>query len=158
MLVPFMKMKPEDFENVNYAKLLADEKKAKYDYRMPIFQNAGYDDATICLWPVDGNCDDARTKTIHRWKEYNNIPTDPCLDPDQLSGLCADESFYIDEEERFLLQRWYSKDAGNPSLYEMVIAKRMPHAVLPIQLSWAWDFLKQFSRAKDGSLIIDNTR
>ena len=158
MLAPFMKMKPEDFENVNYAKLLADEKKAKYDYRMPIFQNAGYDDVTICLWPVDGSCDDARTKTIHRWKEYNNIPTEPCLDPDQLSGLCADESFYIDAEERFLHQRWYSKDAGNPSLYEMVLAKRMPHAVLPIQLAWAWDFLKQFSRAKDGSLIIERTR
>ena len=158
MLAPFMRMKPEDFENVNYAKLLSDEKKAKYDYRMPIFQNAGYDDSTICLWPVDGSCDDARTQTIARWKTYNNIPLDPCLDPDQLSGLCADESFYIDEEERFLHQKWYSKDAGNPSLYEMVIAKRMPHAVLPIQLAWAWDFLKRFSRAKDGSLIIDRTR
>ncbi|HWQ98656.1 MAG TPA: PHB depolymerase family esterase [Clostridia bacterium] len=158
MLAPFMKMKPEDFENVNYAKLLADEKKAKYDYRMPIFQNAGYDDATICLWPVDGSCDDARTKTIQRWKEYNNIPINPCLDPDQLSGLCADESFYIDDEERFLHQRWYSKDKGNPSLFEMVIAKRMPHAILPIQIAWAWDFLKHFSRAKDGSLIIDHTR
>lgn len=158
MLAPFMKMKPEDFENVNYAKLLADEKKAKYDYRMPIFQNAGYDDATICLWPVDGNCNDARTQTIARWKTYNNIPTEPCLDPDQLSGLCADESFYIDTEERFLHQRWYSKDAGTPPLYEMVLAKRMPHAVLPIQLAWAWDFLKQFSRAKDGSLIINRTR
>lgn len=158
MLAPFMKMKPEDFENVNYAKLLADEKKAKYDYRMPIFQNAGYDDATICLWPVDGNCNDARTQTIARWKTYNNIPTEPCLDPDQLSGLCADESYYIDTQERFLHQRWYSKDAGNPSLYEMVLTKRMPHAVLPIQLAWAWDFLKQFSRAKDGTLIINRNR
>jgi len=158
ILAPFMRMKPEDFENVNYAKTLADEKKARYDYRMPIFQNAGYDDATICLWPVDCNCDDARTQTIHRWKEYNNIPTDPCLDPEQLSGLCADESFYIDEEERFLHQRWYSKDAGNPALYEMVIARRMPHAILPIQFAWAWDFLKKFSRAKDGSLIINQSR
>ena len=158
MLVPFMKMKPEDFENVNYAKLLADEKKAQYDYRMPIFQNAGYDDATICLWPVDGTCDDARTQTMRRWKEYNHIPTDPCLDPNQLSGLCADETFYIDEEERFLHQRWYSMDEGNPSLLELVIAKRMPHAILPVQIEWAWDFLKRFSRAKDGSLIIDRTR
>jgi len=158
MLAPFMRMKPEEFENVNYARILADEKKAKYDYRMPIFQNAGYDDATICLWPVDVNCDDARTQTIQRWKAYNSIPTDPCLGPEQLSGLCADESFYIDEEKRFLHQRWYSRDAGKPSLYEMVLAKRMPHAILPIQLAWAWDFLKQFSRAKDGSLIIDRTR
>lgn len=158
MLAPFMRMKPEDFENVNYAKILADEKKAKFDYRMPIFQNAGYDDATICLWPVDGTCDDARTKTIQRWKEYNNIPTDPCLNPDTLSGLCADETFYIDTEERFLHQRWHSKDAGNPSLFEMVVAKRMPHAILPIQVAWAWDFLKKFSRAKDGSLIIDSSK
>lgn len=154
MLAPFMRMKQEDFENVNYAEILADGKKAKYDYRMPIFQSAGYDDATICLWPVDGNCDDARTQTIHRWKVYNNIPTDPCLDPEQLSGLCADESFYIDEDERFLHQRWYSKDVGNPSLCEMVIARRMPHAILPVQISWAWDFLKKFSRNTDGSLTI----
>ena len=45
-------------------------------------------------------------------------------------------------------------DAGSPVLYELVLAKRMPHAVDLRQLELAWAFLKKFSRQKDGSLKI----
>ena len=38
--------------------------------------------------------------------------------------------------------------------YELVLAKRMPHAVDLRQLELAWAFLKKFSRQKDGSLKI----
>lgn len=95
-----------------------------------------------------------RVESIDHWKIYNNVPIDSYLDADQLSGLCADKSFYIDEEERFLHQKWYSKDKGNPSHYEMVLAKRMPHALDIRTARYAWEFLKKFSRNTDGSLSI----
>ncbi len=156
LFTPFMKgIKDEELENVSYAKVFADEKKAKYDYRMPIFQNVGFNDTLISSWPLDAETEDIRMDTIKRWMEYNNISSDDLFDSKTLSGLSADESFYEDEEERFFHQRWLSGDEGSPSLYEMMFVKRMPHAILPIQTEYAWEFIKKFSRMKDGTLKIN---
>jgi len=136
-------------------KVMADAKRAEKDFRMPLFHNAGYNDATIALWPVDETTDDARMKTIDYWKQINNIPTDNVLDPSTLTGLAADESFYEDAEERIYHQRWHSDDEGHPVLYELMTVKRMPHAILPVQIEYAWNFIKKFRRMPDGSLKID---
>lgn len=135
-------------------KKMADQRRATMDYRIPLFHNVGYNDNTICLWPVDETTEDARTQTIRRWKEINNIQGD-FLDSSTLTGLAADESFYEDAGERFFHQRWHSSDPGSPVLYEMLTAKRMPHAVLPLQLEFAWKFIKKFRRSPEGALIIE---
>lgn len=135
-------------------KMMADAKRAEKDFRMPLFHNAGYNDATIALWPVDETTDDARMQTIDYWKQINNIPTDNVLDPSTLTGLAADESFYEDAEERIYHQRWHSNDEGHPVLYELMTVKRMPHAILPVQIEYAWNFVKKFRRMPDGSLKI----
>lgn len=136
-------------------KKMADAKRAAMDYRMPIFHNVGYNDATIALWPVDVSTEDARTQTIQRWKMINNIGG-PFLDPNTLTGLAADESFYEDADQRFYHQRWHSLDKGAPVLYEMMTVKRMPHAIVPVQIQYAWDFIKKFQRLPDGSLKIND--
>lgn len=134
---------------------MADAKRAQWDYRMPLFQSAGLDDSLIASWPITRETDDERSKTIDRWMEINHISSDGMtLDQDTLTGIAADESFYEDKEQRFFHQRWYSKDAGAPALLELLLVKRMPHAIVPVEVEYAWDFLKQFSRMEDGTLRV----
>lgn len=118
---------------------------------------------------------DARIQTLRYWKAYNEIPLKPDYDPDAFSGLAADESFYEDPDRRFFHQKWFTEDAAyainptNPinadgtkatvsegekcSLLELVVAKRMAHAIDPVQIEMAWDFLRRFRRAADGTLF-----
>lgn len=134
---------------------MADSKWSTGKYRMPLFQTAGFDDATITLWPAKPGASDLRLQTIQNWKQRNNIPTDPVFDSQTLSGLAADQSFYEDSGERFFHQRWRSADPGSPALLEQLIAKRMPHAIVPVQTEFAWRFLRKFRRASDGSLLME---
>lgn len=146
--------KSEVLEDKTVQHTQADAKRAEKDYRMPMFQNVGFDDALIASWPVTAETDDVRTRTIARWLEINNIgPITP--DENTLTGIASDESFYEDPEQRIYHQRWRSKDAGEPVLYEMMTVKRMPHAILPLQIDYAWSFLKKFRRMGDGSLKIE---
>lgn len=136
-------------------KKMADAKRAEMDYRIPIFHNVGFNDATIALWPVDESTQDARTQTVQRWKNINNIQG-PFLDSTTLTGLAADESFYEDAQQRIYHQRWRSADPGSPVLYEMMTVKRMPHAILPVQIEYAWNFIKKFQRLPGGVLKIND--
>ena len=133
---------------------MADAKWGEKTYRMPIFQTAGFNDATIANWPVDDQTDDVRIQTIENWKKRNNIPTEDPLDAQTLTGLAADENFYEDEEQRFFHQRWHSADPDAPVLLEQLTAKRMPHAIVPVQTEFAWKFIKKFRRLPDGELQI----
>ena len=72
-----------------------------------------------------------------------------------LTGLAADETVYLDPEQRFVCQTWYSADTHLP-LLELVVAKRMPHAIDPIQIEWAWAYIRRFSRGADGELIVSH--
>lgn len=145
---------PNALREVSLQKEMADARRATMDYRIPLFHNVGYNDGLIAPWPVKEDTEDVRTQTIHRWKEINNIHGE-FLDGTTLTGLAADESFYEDAGERFFHQRWHSSDPGSPVLYEMLTAKRMPHAVLPVQLEFAWKFIKKFRRSPEGALIIE---
>lgn len=145
-----------DVGTVSYSAQLADRKrKENPEYRMPIFQNAGMVDRDIGLWPVDGNCDDVRRKTIRFWKEINHISTEVELDAATPTGLAADETVWLDEDRRYVRQRWYSEDTHLP-LLELVVAKRMPHAIAPVQIEWAWAYIRKFSRGAHGELIVSN--
>ncbi len=132
----------------------ADRKKGLYDYRMPLFHSAGLVDATIANWPVDESTDDTRMDTIRRWMEYNNTHPEKLFDSGSITGLASDEACYLDEDERYYLQAWHSSDEGAPVYYEKLFIKRMPHAVNPVELEYAWNFIKRFSRNADGSLTI----
>lgn len=92
-----------DVGTVSYSAQLADFKRKEHpEYRMPIFQNAGMVDRDIGFWPVDGNLEDVRGKTIRFWKEYNHISTEKELDGTTLTGLAADETTYLDENQRYV--------------------------------------------------------
>ena len=91
------------------------------------------------------------------WKTYNNIPLTP-YEPAAAceSGLTADETFYDCADGRFLHHRWFSRDEGKPALFEVVLAKRMPHALDLRQLELAWQFMKRFSRGR--TVLCTSTR
>lgn len=148
---------PNALSEVSNQHRMADQKRAEMDYRMPMFQNAGYDDGLIGLWPVSEHTNDERMKTIRRWKRINNIPAENPFDDSTLSGLSADEQFYEDEQQRFFHQRWRSADQGAPVLYELMTVKRMPHAIVPTQIEYAWNFIKKFQRLPGGTLKINDS-
>ncbi len=128
----------------------ADEKKAAFDYRVPIIQTAGLVDGK---WPIDC-AEDARLLTFYYWRGYNHTDTTPFVqDRTNESGLSADESIYEGEDGRFLHHRWFDSD-GN-SMYELLLTKRCPHALDIRTAGIAWQFLKQFSRNADGTLKIN---
>lgn len=136
-------------------RMLADKKKSEKDYRMPVIQNLGLEDKLMDKkWPIP-TADDHRIQNFDYWKAYNNIPATAFVTNLQYeSGLTADETFYEGDDERFLHHRWFSRDPGSPSLYEILLAKRMPHALDLRQIEIAWKFMKKFSRNPDGSLSI----
>ena len=140
-------------EPVTRTRVRADAKKAAFAYRMPLIQNSGLLDGT---WPAAQDDPFKRLASFDYWKTYNNIPLTP-YEPAAAceSGLTADETFYDCADGRFLHHRWFSRDEGKPALFEVVLAKRMPHALDLRQLELAWQFMKRFSRGKDGSLHID---
>ncbi|MGN0977272.1 MAG: alpha/beta hydrolase family esterase [Faecousia sp.] len=143
-----------DVGNISYSAQMADRKRREHpEYRMPIFQNAGMVDRDIGVWPVNGELDDVRGKTIRFWKEFNHISMKQELDDTTLTGLAADETVWMDKNQRFLRQTWYSQDTKLPML-ELVVAKRMPHAIDPVQIEWAWDYIRRFARGEDGKLIV----
>lgn len=145
---------PEDFVIPSETKLRSDKKKAEKDYRMPIFNTSGLIDANRGKWPIQSG-DDIRLATLNYWKKYNHIPIPEFVRNNAFeSGLMADENFYDGEDQRFLHHRWYSTNPSGISLYEMFIAKRMPHALDIRTTGYAWEFMKKFSRAADGSLFV----
>ncbi|MBP1554597.1 MAG: hypothetical protein J6U30_00805, partial [Oscillospiraceae bacterium] len=142
------------YEDRSRQREMSDGKKAAYDYRMPLFHSAGLVDATIALWPVNEETADVRMDSIRRWMEFNNTHPEQLFDPSTITGLASDEAGYLDEDERYFLQSWRSDDEGSPVYYEKLFIKRMPHAVNPVELEYAWDFIKRFRRNTDGSLTI----
>lgn len=135
-------------------RLEADAKKASMDYRMPIFQISGLLDQK---WPIT-TAADRRLDTFNYWKKYNNISiTELQQNPLYESGLSADETCYEGDDHRFLHHRWFSQDKGQPALYELLLAKRMPHALDLRAPRYAWTFMKKFSRNPDGTLNIEES-
>ena len=134
-------------------KKLADFKKQTFDYRMPVIQNIGLLDLEWSLTDPDGPW----RKTFDYWKEYNGIADqDRETESPYESGLIANENVYDGLDQRFLHHKWHSEDFPSKPLYELIYAKRMPHAVDLRQIELAWEFMKQFARNADGSLVLVN--
>lgn len=129
--------------------LEADEKKAAFDYRMPIIQTSGLIDGP---WPIT-SAEDSRMHTFQYWRKYNHLNTDPFVYDDTYeSGMNADSNWYDGEDARFLHHSWV--DADGVSMYEIFLAKRCPHALDIRTTSYAWEFIKKFSRNPDGTLNV----
>lgn len=130
-------------------KKAADGMKASFDYRMPIMQTSGLIDGK---WPIT-DAEDARLKTFWYWRAYNHLNTEPFVyDETYESGLKGDGNWYDGGDARFLHHRWV--DADGVSMYELFLAKRCPHALDIRTATYAWEFLKKFSRNPDGTLNI----
>ena len=128
----------------------ADAKKTSFDYIVPVIQTAGLIDGK---WPID-SAEDPRLKTFDYWKAYNHLYTEPFVqNQSNESGITSDEQCYEGEDERFLHHSWHN--AEGDSLYELLLAKRCPHALDIRTHYYTWKFLKKFSRNPDGTLHIE---
>lgn len=128
----------------------ADAKKTSFDYIVPVIQTAGLIDGK---WPID-SAEDIRLKTFDYWKAYNHLHMEPFVqNQSNESGITSDEQCYEGEDERFLHHSWHN--AEGDSLYELLLAKRCPHALDIRTHYYTWKFLKKFSRNPDGTLHIE---
>ncbi|MBQ4253513.1 MAG: hypothetical protein II712_01665, partial [Erysipelotrichaceae bacterium] len=144
----------EELNAPSHCMILADQKKAEKDYRFPLIQNSGLlDGLGTNGWPID-NAGNIWLQTFDYWKKYNNIPlTEFKVNDEYPTGITADESFYECEDERFIHHKWYSADPEHLPLYQVLVAKRMPHALDLRQIEIAWEFMKHYSRKADGTLV-----
>ncbi len=144
----------EELEKISYTKIIADEKKKKYDYRMPIIQGSGLLDALGNNgWPIT-NEDNMWMQTIKYWQIYNNIEIKPySYNETYETGLFADDNYYDFEDQRIIHHKWYTRDESHLPLYQFIVAKRMPHAVDLREIELGWDFMKHYRRESDGSLL-----
>ena len=131
-------------------RIAADKAKASVDYIVPVIQTAGLIDGE---WPIT-DPEDSRLKTFYYWRAYNHLNTDAFVqNVDNESGITADETVYEGDDGRFLHHRWFNADGD--SLYELLLAKRCPHALDIRTHEYTWNFLKRFSRNPDGTLHIE---
>ena len=92
-------------------------------------------------------------ETFDYWKAFNNIPVTSFEYCDEYeTGIKADSSCYEGDDQRFIHHVWYSQDEGHLPLYQVMVAKRMPHAVDLRQIRFAWEFIRHYSRNADGTL------
>ncbi len=134
-------------------KILADQKKAAYNWHMPFVQFAGQLDGVGFkpkhLFPLQNLDDGMWIGTIQYWKQFNDIPVSvDMFSRDSMSGLQAD--YNCVEDERFLHQSWQNRDGE--TLYHFITAARMPHAVDLKEIELGWNLVKDFVRGSDGSL------
>ncbi|MBR0138263.1 MAG: prolyl oligopeptidase family serine peptidase [Erysipelotrichaceae bacterium] len=144
----------EELNAISHCRIMADEKKARQDYRFPLIQNSGLLDGLGARgWPI-ASADNPWVQTFDYWKKYNNIPvTEFNVNDEYPTGLTADESFYEYQDERFIHHKWYSDDPEHLPLYQVLVAKRMPHALDLRQIEIAWEFMKHYSRKAGGTLV-----
>ncbi|SFG13026.1 PHB depolymerase family esterase [Oribacterium sp. WCC10] len=140
-------------EKASPIRMLSDDKKKKYDYRMPFVQFAGELDglgfAKGRNFPMKSKKDGIWIDTIDFWKKYNGIPvTEDMFEEGSVSGLKADKS--EDRMERFYCQTWNNQN--DEQLYHFITARRMPHAVDKRELEIGWEIIKHYVRNSDGTL------
>lgn len=145
---------PEKLGHVCISAERAKEKKAKRDLLMPVIQNAGAVDNLMMSWPVPTDSEGMAAKSLAWWKNFDHIPQEPMFDENSETGLAADETIHKGNG-RYTVQSWYNK-AVSPDvpLLKLTVAANMPHAIDPVQIEWGWEFMRHFSRGKDGELIV----
>ena len=145
---------PEKLGHVCISANRAREKKAKRDLLMPVIQNAGAVDNLMISWPVPADLSTMAAKSLAWWKDFDHITQEPVFDANSKTGFAADENGSFGEG-RYTVQKWYNKEvSADVPLLQLVVAANMPHAVDPVQIEQAWEFLRHFARGKDGELLI----
>lgn len=139
-------------DSLSKTHVIADEKKVKYDYLVPMFQATGLLDGLAGdSWPIS-TIDNRWLETIDYWKAYDHIPVTPYVFTNTYeTGIEADKTFYDGEDERFIHHMWYGEDKTYP-MYHFFVAKRVPHAIDIRTPRIAWSYIKHFKREKDGKL------
>lgn len=145
---------PEELGHVCFSAERAKEKKAKRDLLMPVIQNAGAVDNLMLSWPVPADPNTMAAKSLVWWKDFDHIAREPMFEEGGKTGLAADETKHMGNG-RYTVQNWYNKDvSADVPLLKLMVAANMPHAIDPVQIEWAWEFMRHFSRGKDGELIV----
>ena len=131
----------------------AREVKKRMDYRMPVFSTYGTKDAE---YPMREGC--GQFSQMAFWKWYNNIEQKP-LDPQDPSGVgCAGDRVICWEHpdpngnHLYKTHEFFTRDGSGLNLYNYTLVKDLPHTVERGLIREGWNFLRQFSRGKDGTL------
>lgn len=145
---------PEKLGHVCISANRARKKKAERDLLMPVIQNAGAVDDLMLRWPVPADPTTMAAKSLAWWKDFDHIAQEPTFDAESGTGFAADETGHCGNG-RYTVQKWYNKDVSTKvPLLQLTVAANMPHAVDPVQIEWAWEFMRRFARGKDGELLI----
>ncbi len=133
--------------------LLADQKKAAFDYRIPFVQFTGLIDGVGFerkgAFPLTKTEDNTWFATISYWKEYNHNDAEILFTDECESGIEAEQTAYYGD--RLIDQCWFSEDTGD-DLYHFVTVRRMPHAVDLQEITYGWNIIRHYSRNSEGSL------
>jgi poly(3-hydroxybutyrate) depolymerase len=137
---------------------IAGKKKLDFDYRMPVWYTYGTRDVEYPAVRGSG-----QQVQYDFWKSYNNItckPTPYINEPASCGvGVCGDvvEEYYPNRRyphRKYTTHRFFSNDPKPLNLYNYSLADGKGHDCNPEEAWLGWNYIKQFSRMPDGSLMI----
>ncbi len=139
---------------------IAGKKKLDYDYRMPVWYTYGTRDYEYPAVRGSG-----QQVQYDFWKSYNNITCKPTPYIDEPAscgvGVCGDivEEYYPNPRypnRKYTTHRFFSNDPKPLNLYNYSLADGKGHDCNPEEAWLGWNYLKQFRRMPDGSLVISD--
>jgi len=140
---------------------IAGKKKLEFDFRMPVWYTYGTRD--IEYPAVRGS---GQQVQYDFWKAYNNITRKqtPYIDEPASCGVGVSgdvvEEYYPNPrypQREYTTHRFFSNDPKPLNLYNYSLADGKGHDANPEEAWLGWNYLKQFSRMSDGSLVISGT-
>ncbi len=139
---------------------IAGKKKLDYDYRMPVWYTYGTRDYEYPAVRGSG-----QQVQYDFWKSYNNITCKPTLYIDKPAscgvGVVGDvvDEYYPNPrypDRKYTTHRFFSNDSKPLNLYNYSLADGKGHDCNPEEAWLGWNYLKQFRRMPDGSLVISD--
>jgi poly(3-hydroxybutyrate) depolymerase len=139
---------------------IAGKKKLDYDYRMPVWYTYGTRDYEYPAVRGSG-----QQVQYDFWKSYNNITckTTPYIDQPASCGVGVRgdvvEEYYPNPRylnRKYTTHRFFSNDPKPLNLYNYSLADGKGHDCNPQEAWLGWNYIKQFSRMPDGSLVISD--
>ncbi len=137
---------------------IAGKKKLEFDYRMPVWYTYGTRD--IEYPAVRGS---GQQVQYDFWKAYNNITRKqtPYIDEPASCGVgvpgdvveeyCPNPRY---PQRKYTTHRFFSNDPKPLNLYNYSLADGKGHDCNPEEAWLGWNYIQQFSRMPDGSLMI----
>jgi poly(3-hydroxybutyrate) depolymerase len=137
---------------------IAGKKKLDYDFRLPVWYTYGTRDVEYPAVRGSG-----QQVQYDFWKSYNNITCKqtPYIATPEMSGVGVSgdviEEYYPNPrypKRKYTTHRFFSNDAVPQNLYNYSLADGKGHDCNPEEAWLGWNYVKQFSRMPDGSLVI----